>query len=127
MNHHLVSNEENPFQIPTVHPIVTPISIPEEAQPAPEAPIEAPEDDCAIIEPPPIRPNSPDSGENLSENVDEDISVRVDKLAESFTLPHPRYSCPKFNKFQFTEIKNHIIETNEHFCPKCFCYLCQVE
>lgn len=82
-------------------------------------------DDCAIVDPP-IRPNSPDSGE-ISENVDEDISVRVDQLAESFTLTHPRHSCPKFNKFQFTEIKNHILPENEKFCPKCFCYLCEVE
>lgn len=82
-------------------------------------------DDCAIVDPP-IRPNSPDS-EEMSENVDEDISVRVDQLAESFTLTHPRHSCPKFTKFQFTEIKNHIILENEQFCPKCFCYLCEVE
>ena len=82
-------------------------------------------DDCAIVDPP-IRPNSPDSGE-ISENVDEDLSVRVDQLAESFTLSHPRHSCPKYNKFQFTEIKNHIIKDNEQFCPKCFCYLCEVE
>ena len=82
-------------------------------------------DDCAIVDPP-IRPNSPDSGE-ISENVDEDLSVRVDQLAESFTLTHPRHSCPKFNKFQFTEIKNHILPENEKFCPKCFCYLCEVE
>ena len=83
-------------------------------------------DDCEIVDNPPIRPNSPDSGE-ISEDVDEDLSVRVDQLAESFTLSHPRHSCPKFTKFQYTEIKNHIIKENEEFCPKCFCYLCEVE
>ena len=91
----------------------------------PERNQSAENDDCAIVDPP-IRPNSPDSGE-ISENVDEDLSVRVDQLAESFTLTHPRHSCPKFNKFQFTEIKNHILPDNEKFCPKCFCYLCEVE
>ena len=62
-----------------------------------------------------------DHGEEES---DDEITVHDLKGAE--VMIHARGDCP-IHPFQKTFKEKKLIENNENFCDKCFCYICDVK
>ena len=58
-------------------------------------------------------------------DMSDDEVVAGDVLKEGDIMIHPRSDCPLY-QFKKTFKQQKIIPENELFCPKCFCYICDI-
>lgn len=72
-----------------------------------------------IVETPPLSASSPSSSSS------EDVQILNCNTVNALTdYTHPRFLC---TRYPYTASNSPAAQSNQNHCPKCFCYICQIE